>query len=42
MKNKDYGEKAEKIYKQIQQEKRRKEYLKQIKKALKRINEVFK
>lgn len=42
MKNKNYGERAEKIYTQIQQEKRRKEYLKRIKKALKRINEVFK
>lgn len=42
MKNRNFGEKTEKIYQQIQQEKRRKEYLKRIKKSLKRINEVFK
>ncbi len=44
MKNKkpDYGKRAEEIYQQIQAKKRREEFIKKTKKALKRIKKDFK
>ena len=38
----DYGKRAEEIYKQIQDKKRREEFVKKTKKALERIKKDFK